>query len=752
MNKRPSKIETMIESLRPFTSLSLYDEQSSKSPRLVNLGLVYQKSYYLDGKEYVTYENNSIVFMVKELPLDYKLKDIMFKENMINAVLNKKCLPFLLFIDGKFIKWSNIEIIHDTYYNYIKIYNIKNSNKYCERETIIIPNNNIQYIENAIEIGGLESFIFNKNGLPCYDINDNDTTVINIRDKNLIYRTSIVNTTDRIKIDLNNYNFILNRSNIFIFDKNGFKPYEEVKILPKNIIKLQSNNSIMYKIFYNTNALYAKDTITNIINNEYVVNKILKEVDTDYIYNLAKQFNFDYDKSMSRKDWLLKTIRYILSYNADLISDHIYKMSKIFCIKYKGSELLNLHPNSNHVQMSRRFNECLETYIMVFKNGLLFEDHDKIEYKNKDFILPLNNINPDDIIDIYYFLDVDNDILKLPTDDLFIIPNVAIGPKNIDNMILFTDHPDNMEYDIGYSPNIQYQINYTYTQISDGLYNIIPDNSTYSSNFKFVSKKQFRYMSYIAKGDTIKVPLTNDFIYCNDISKYIVFINGRKIASDDFRITIPKNTRPFNKLVLYSNVVILKGSKIDIFYTSDKLQEIEYKKEVKNQSIIVDMSKLSYSLNPKLYMFFLNGRKLDKEDLVFIDYNTIKINPKEQINTTSNLSILQYIDSKDILKDLFDNNDHLTNIISKLTNTEIDNIFNIDGSLNDIEPEYETLSLRSIMYEIVKDFWCKPYINQGTPFIYDYDITNFYNYDEYDNIAIHVLNAMAKNKINIIDD
>ena len=753
-HNKPNKIENIVESLYPFSKNSLYDDQSAKSPRLVNLGLMYQNSYYLDGRKYHTYEDDCIVYLAKQLPLDYKLNKILFTDYMNNMVKSQKCKPFLLFINGLFIKWSNIEIICDTYYNYIKIHNINNPNKEDKIDTISLPKD-LEYIEKAYNATGTESFIFDKTGKLVFDIVDDDTTIIDLKDPNLSQDGSNIQINKKIQTSIDN-KYIIDRSNIFIFDE-LFESDREVEIHPKNIIELkeyEDSKSATYKVFYNR-SLYNKDNITKLSNNQYIVNKILKDIDTDYIYDLSRRFNFEYDKSISRSEWLLKSIKYILSYNIDLISDHIYEMSNIYYKTFKGSDLLGIPRDENYIYMSRRFNECLETGIMVFKNGILFEDHDKIEYKDKDFKFPLDNIKDDDIIDIYYFLNIDNNIINLPFKGIYDNQVYAIGPKRIEDMKLYTSKPNDMKYDIGYSEDVKYEVEYTYNKVSDGLYNIYPINcSTYRTVLDLVSNRQFRYMRYNnEEGDTIKVPLTKDFKYCNDENKYIIFINGIRINKDNYRITIPKNTRPFDSMVLYINIPILLGDRVDIFYTSDELQEIYYNAKIENQSIIVDMSKLSYALNPKLYMFFLNGKKLDIDDLDYIDYNIIKINPKNnQINSINNLSVLQYIDSKDIIKDLFKGNDYLTEIISKLSNDEIDSAYSIDGIVNDIDPNMKDkeLSMRSIMYEVVKDFWCRPYINKGIPFVYDYDITNFYNYDKYDNVVINVLNAMMENKIDII--
>ena len=84
---------------------------------------------------------------------------IPFKE----AVEAKDIYPLLIFINGKFIKWSDITLVKDVFYSYLIIANINSIDDKFDIHTITIPEVKITYKENNSTFDGNCIFFFDSN-------------------------------------------------------------------------------------------------------------------------------------------------------------------------------------------------------------------------------------------------------------------------------------------------------------------------------------------------------------------------------------------------------------------------------------------------------------------------------------------------------------------------------------------------------------------------------------------------------------
>ena len=113
-------------------------------PEVGEIGNLYvntetKQSFRWNGSEYILIDYEHQTFIAVS---DLKFKDTItpqkyrgvFRVSMNKAVMDNIIHPFLLFINGKVIKWSNIEIVHDLHYTYL----IANGSYYPEANKIDI--------------------------------------------------------------------------------------------------------------------------------------------------------------------------------------------------------------------------------------------------------------------------------------------------------------------------------------------------------------------------------------------------------------------------------------------------------------------------------------------------------------------------------------------------------------------------------------------------------------------------------------
>ena len=110
---------------------------------------------------------------------------------------------------------------------------------------------------------------------------------------------------------------------------------------------------------------------------------------------------------------------------------------------------------------------------------------------------------------------------------------------------------------------------------------------------------------------------------------------------------------------------------------------------------------------------------------------------------------------RDIITDLVGLLNTNTASIDQLVNSiDVEEINRLNGTystITDVEDKFIVDAQKiSIINEIVRDFWMRPGINQGVPFLYDYDTDAFVQKDGDDNWIIPAMDATQF--INIIEE
>ena len=834
------RVVNTVESLIHNTTGRIKDVQSNLIP-FFNTGLIKKvDAYRMFNVPYPVENENQTIILVGDLKLRNtatpQRKRAVFKISMLDAINENIVLPFLLFINNKLVKWSDIEIVNDVHYSYL----IANNTYYplSDKIDIIQFPFNIKYSEEG-ETFDLETiFRFDNDGL----LSDIGNTVISF-DKDItavhmdlfdaplgdIAGWDVSNVKDEIKLFKEN----------FILFKDGYL-YNDADLIidPMNVISIDNGNSdgfIEGRVFYDNTSNLPKNNVYQFHGTDYISNlfkTVQKNPDNDvpyYVTKLRENFDFDFDITKSYEENITNGINYIYDYNPQLLYPSF--TSPITLRSWKGQKLRDLIDDHGNLVMLRDKYNGHETYVIPFFNGELYKYHNQIKYGLSTFSLPIHmDIKDDDLLEIVYFRNIDNSTINghVTKED----PLVSLdGYIERDDLLVYADRHHDMKFPtIGFNSRLAYRIDYNWDKDTKAM--SFDSDYYYGRDLAFVSKNRFIYLGYNIRKNCFKFQLSDEFKYCDNQKQFLVFINGRKLSQDEFNITILKNTRPFDDLFLYTAKALHPGDKLDVFYvpypiegmymykstdnSSIKIKTTEgtmtydipipYKsfleeggtftvvsgtkdiaitedsyvtdKEAKTitfkegtalpETLIFNMTyahgkglresgyiylnkdKLPLPFCKELYMVFVNGKKVPNDRIYNISSDRVRITT--DIKSTYDVSVMIY---RDIVTDLIGLMNTHTSAIDQLVNsideTELNKLNNVFTTITDSEDKFVIDAQKiSIINEIVRDFWMRPGINQGVPFLYDYDTDAFVKKDDGDNWVIPAMDATQF--INIVEE
>lgn len=225
--------------------------------------------------------------------------------------------------------------------------------------------------------------------------------------------------------------------------------------------------------------------------------------------------------------------------------------------------------------------------------------------------------------------------------------------------------------------------------------------------------------------ESIKFDLERKFMYCNDYNKYMVFINGRRISTEHFRLVLPMSeTTPFSEFYIYITLPLKQNDKIDIYYLPCLMKDILVIPELDKEGLIhIDKEDINYPLSRDTYMVWVNGKKIPKSQILDIDATTLRI--IADIETTDTVYITKYIEDFDYLTPFFHNNTSLwTMIMKELSATEMTTLLGKTAEeIHNLEPSIykNALPVLSIMWELIRDqYMSNRFVDYSKPFVYDY--------------------------------
>lgn len=744
-----------IQNLKHYTYSTLKELQKAKIPSLYDLKAERCEKYLFNGYEYIQNNTNTLLYLVKNIPfLPDRRKEI--NDSLSNVVKLQEIVPFIIFLNGRFIRWSDIKLISDQNDTYIMISNTRNEEVYPKVDCIVFPYN-MTYKEEAIENGDI---MFNVDGQFVNNIDGPHCTSITLVSKGTTYSENGVVSLDKFTKTNVDTKYELLPSNLMIF-KNGLLDttcnviYKGLSIF--DIANKEEGSTYKYQIFLNKDGNHSKTNIHAIRNIAKAQEEIMNSTSVgQQLSKLTKSFDFNYDKNTTYEDNLYNALDYIMGYNSALLNDVYQKASKIESKIYTGKKINSLKDSNGYVTMSRKIGKKVNNYVMIFINGLLYNYYSELQYSNKNFKFPAIGINDTDVAEFIFFKDVWNNI-----SDVYLYSSNENCTYNIDSGInaedirFFSEDSKTREFNINSSNDVQFEVDCSVKRIESDVLEIKPKNSFYyDRTVKLVSTRQFRYMSKRLTEDIISIKLPKHFNYCNKRNKYMVFVDGRRINNDNIMITIPGTTRPFDDISIYLTIPQLKGSKIEIFYLPDDFEITQFTPVISdNGFIIIDKSKLDYNFSRDLYIVFINGKKVPKDDIVDIGSNKVKliVDQKSLLNVT----VIKHVKNIDILTDLFDTKNSIyDSAFNLISSTDIAKLFDSDtpSVLTSTEDNIADgdIDKKKVLYEIIRKYYLRPSIYKDSKEMFPYDFEGTELFEDTDGtMIINYLDANLADKINM---
>lgn len=417
-----------IEDLKVKTTDRIASMEEGLIPAFINTYWHQVKYYIYKDKRYDDIDEDKVV--IRLMNVKYKINNgrrdqLVFDENAFTAIkVNHRVHPFMLFINGYFIKWSNIEIVRELKYTYFVVSDAKRLGDTIDTvEYINIPFN-ITYTETReLQKNQMEMFRFDNDGL----LRSWGPIIIYANIPDLYYTSnSFLNGAIISDLDLKfDKHYKLTSLNVFTFINMKLVRNINVHIKNMNVITINNGNPIecdtdkefVYKVFFRNKV---NSNISNIMipdNDEFLKAILTRSVDSGNIniIDLEKDFNFKYSKSNDYESNVENAARYIHAYNSNLVNSIYEKRSIIKSFQYNGDVIKSKISNNILTMLRWKADAFTDTYVMVFKNGELWKDYFSIKYEANKFNItvdPEESIDENDIFEFVFFLRSNNTIVQ----------------------------------------------------------------------------------------------------------------------------------------------------------------------------------------------------------------------------------------------------------------------------------------------------------------------------------------------------
>lgn len=682
-----SLVPFYVDKLRHHTTHMIEDMQKALKPQYFNIDACKRYGYQYDGYDYPLRISKTQIFMCKNIPYIGKRKDnSIFIETMANLVANEEVTPFLLFLNGKAVKWSDMTIIRDWYFSYIIISN--NADESNNLEAVMFPCV-IRYGEdNGILPDCKSGLYFNDEGLFTENV-ENISLRIEVLDKDVVGNTHIL-TSEKDYIEFTNIeiNQLSDDNNILVFEDGKFFGDSRFYLdyHGKNIFTYSRPvENAIFKTFYFDKANDSKNMIFDIPVQKEARNNIVDKIEDSELkptddFLVPFDFYLTRDKSYERN--IAEATRYILTYHMQLLIDFYKDQSNIKSMILTGERVLTLSSKTKgFLVIPRQKTLNLHDYIMVFRNDKLYEYYNEIEYENNMFKIPIfGHVEWNDKIEIVHFKKVDNSYSSLtvsPESTDYLSENLRY-----DNFLLFgNSYSGKPVYDEFTTENaVQFDIDFDYKNSFNeyGRYKgtdiKLLDPYYIEKKINIASKRQFHYMYYNILENKYEFLLEPEFRFCHNKNQYMIFVDGIKLNSDEWNLEIPTTNNIINHIKIITNKLLLVGQKIEIFYLPDPYDEIILENHNSRfNDIILDLNDLDYPFDRELFLIFIDGKKVQPERIQNISANRIRIlsNQPEYYN----VCICKYLKPDLVLQKALSYGDTWTKSVSALSEVEYEKLF-----------------------------------------------------------------------------
>ncbi len=678
-------LNKIVSNIKANTVSSLERAQIARIPTLYDIFLKKLDMYTYMGRNYIV-GNTKSVFLVKNISYTKAImSNIAFNDTMIDAVTNRDVTPFMLFSNGALIKWSDITIIKDVHYSYFLI---NKANVLAENISMVLLPTKVVYSENNIEGNFDIGFSFDTNGL----LNNAGHTTFVLMCEDLIkqeFSTSVNFVPHEYKVF--DSNILVFKNGLFdstpIITNNSPNKFTITKESPSDVIR---SIVFCYNIYDNNSSI--NTSLSGKVENQQYLEQVFTENTKPYLTDLKSEL------VMEDSNDLDQNIAAIMEYDSTLLNSAYSNDSMIYSKIYSGTEIKAL--SINGVFNTGCIDKINNTAVIVFVNGSLFNRYNEVEYVVGRYNIPTDTMLNTDIVEILFFSEYDNVIgdLVVPLEGIQLNkPMLDLSSKR-----LFSTTPIDPSYTVDENELAQYEVAF---EISNtGLLTVEYDYI--GIPVQIVSDRQFRHKSYTIDSYAIGIEIASDFKFCHDINKYMIFLNGKKVDRSNYTVTITRPTRPFDKLEVYLNLIMVNGDKLDIFYIPDVLIDTSIDGVLgSNGDITISKADIKYPLTKDTFMIFVNGKKIDSTQIQDIDSTKIKI--LSDVESLKNVSIIQYLQC-DLFATAFQSVTSVwDSIMNSISDSEINNLMNSSSSITDVEIDFKEnmIPMKSVLYEIMKRYW-----------------------------------------------
>ena len=639
-----------IEKLKHHTYSILEEIQEANCPCYYDLKAIKYDHYTFDAFTFDIDENYMAIFMCKNLPFikkkEYKPLDI---RSMASMVEDETIFPFIMFVNGRAIKWSDMTIVRDWHESYVLIRNMNDDTVYSEDVDCILYPCTVHYGEdNLIDDENPTGLYFTSEGL-FTTMPDNIAIRIEVLDEDIISTTQRIDAEkDYIDLDLEKSK-LSTEYNIFVFDEGIFNSDNRyyLKNTGYNIYGYSKDTSnAVFRTFYFIKGLDSKNMIFKIPNTENVredaINSVTGKGVSEYLSKLNYNFDFHFSRNKTYDRNIAEAIDYVASYDISLLMKYYKEKCNIETIQLTGVEINEKNTDGN-LYVSRQRKPNLDDFIVVYKNGLLYSEYRNITYTHKNIAIPIDGFMDDDIMEIVHYKNVHNRnyIINIESET----DNVNIMDIfRYDNFALFASETD--------SSSMQSNIDFEYINHfnESGLYtgsNIsLTDTSYYSKNLTIVGKRQFHYQHFDSIPDSNCLDLSDDFDFTQNKNQFLIFVNNKKVTMGYWELLTENGLQ-----IQITNITDIQT--VDVFYLPDECDEItneSYRTTFGMGDVNIPEGEIDVPFDKDVFLVYVDGVKVSSDNIQEVDRNSFRI--LDQEDTIPNLCICKFIQSDIIMKEL----------------------------------------------------------------------------------------------------
>ena len=664
------------------------------------------------------------------------------KDWLLNMVNDKVVYPFLLFINGSVVKWSRIELLRDYEYTYIMVHGL-DMNEEIDFSIIEFPCN-VRYGEDDDILPEDERSIgiyFDKYGY--ITLGDDIRCRLEIIDDS-IYADYQKITAEKPYISFEGLDKHQTKPASVITFRDGVISPEETENLVYEGWNVYANlnpddyGSRRYLTFYSTKTLpSANHEHTPCIDIDYnrTYMKNYYGGGAQYIRQLLKlsEFNFTYDRDLSFSENVNNALNYIMSYDANLINEAYRKDTDVFVDHYTGKECKERAGKDNIMTVSRKRCGKFDANLMVFRNGECLPSTD-LRYHNNLIDISTNKFDDKDRFEFVFTTPSYAEPVQIVVPDAD-TPVYVRSDIDVSRSKLYISEKHNLTYnvfDIDPDGRTQFEVNFDVARVEGNYYTFYlgEDDFYYGKTLTLVPDNQMKHCVIkleSANKDTdgdYYFLLPTDFNFCHNKNHYMLFLNGKLLSKQNFTVTEPKTTRPFDKLYLYITTHLEPSDVLEVYYMPCELtDEIYLDKLELTGDVIVDASNISVPLSTDNYFIFVDGKKINPEDVINISRNKLRI--KTTYGSIHNVVFTRYNHSIEEIEEAFKytGDDEWSRYIDSLHQFELNRLINNTTILKDNGEDYmiDHYPLSAIVSDVVADYYVKRAGLDKTNRIFVYD-------------------------------